>query len=154
MFSLKKVLVVCLLISSVYGEDVMPKALVQKAGNVMNAFVKNMQEHTYKESAKMIVPLMHKSLLSSDQKSLDDDTYRYSFKKAHMNAKNYSYPIVITRIQKLRTTEIGYGATHEKGVEYKLWIAKNKSSQGLPAPLVVFFNEGSQDAKLSYVGSL
>ncbi len=84
------------------------------------------------------------------------DTYRYQFKKAQSNAKHYAYPVKVTRILKLRTTEIGHPSvgTYEKGVEYKIWIAKKSSSQGIPAPLVLFFKDGMGEAKLSYIGSL
>ena len=152
----KYILLMTGLISFVNGQDVMPKELEAKAAKVLNLFMKTVQENSFEKSAKMVVPLMHKSLLDRGQKVLDRDTYRFSFKKAHTNAKHYTYPVNVTRVQKLRTTEIGHPSvgTHEKGVEYKIWIDKKPSIRGLPAPLVIFFNEGSMDAKLSYVGSL
>jgi len=97
---------------------------------------------------------MHKSLLNKEGTTLDGDTLEFSFKKAFQNAKFYSYPVKITRVQKLKTSEIGYKETHQFGVEYKFWIAKKSSKFGLPAPLVLFFPKDGTQAKLSYVGSL
>ncbi|AKF25368.1 hypothetical protein YH65_08190 [Sulfurovum lithotrophicum] len=134
----------------------MPKTLEKQAIEIINIFIQTMQNNSYEKSAKMVVQLMHKSLLNRDKASLDSDTYRYQFKKAQSNAKHYAYPVKVTCIQKLKTTEIGHPSvgTYDKGVEYKLWIAKKSSSQGLPASLVLFFKEGTNEVKLSYVGSL
>jgi len=121
---------------------------------VMNQFVQIMQDNSYKQSVEMVVPLMQKSLLQKSAEVLDDDTFRYQFKKAQGNARFYRYPVKITRIKKLKTTGIGDTNTYEKGTEYKFWIAKKEGVAGMPAPLVVFFKEGSSEAKLSYVGSL
>ncbi len=125
-----------------------------QAVKVMNHFIHILQRKTFEEAAKKVVPLIHKSLLTHNGKSLDDDTYGYSFKKAYMNAKNYKYPIKVTRVQKLRTTGVGYGDTYQKGIEYKFWIAKKQGTAGLPAPLVLFFPKGQKMPKLTYIGSL
>lgn len=155
MHSIKNLLLAMMLVSGVMAQDMMPKTLENQALKVINKFIKITQSHSYENSAKMVVPLMHRSLLERSQKSLDSDTYRYQFKKAQSNAKHYAYPVKVTHIQKLKTTEIGHPSvgTYEKGVEYKLWIAKKKSVEGVPAPIVLFFNE-AEDVKLSYVGSL
>jgi len=126
----------------------------KNALSVMNKFIYTMQHNSFKKSAKKVIPLMHMSLLNRSKTYLDDDTYRYSFKKAHQNAKHYAYPVYVTRVQKLRTTGVGYGSTYQKGVEYKFWIAKKKGVAGLPAPLVLFFPQGKTVPKLTYVGSL
>jgi len=132
----------------------LPKALEKEAIFVLNEFIKTLQNNNFKESAYMSVPLIHKSLLTQDGRELDGDTMRFSFKKAYTNAKNYAYPVKITRIDRLKTTEIGHGNTHEVGVEFKFWIAK-KNRNGYSAPLVLFFKQnGSNEPKLSYVGSL
>jgi len=126
----------------------------RNAQKLMDRFVSVLQHNSFEKSAKKVVPLMHRSLLNSSGRKLDDDTYRYQFKKAHTNAKNYRYPVKVTRVQKLRTTGVGYGKTYQKGIEYKLWIAKKKGVRGMPAPLVLFFPNGSTIPKLTYVGSL
>ncbi len=126
----------------------------KNALRVINHFIDVMQHNSFKTSAKKVVPIMHKSLLHAKGMQLDDDTYRYAFKKAYQNAKNYAYPVRVTRVERLHTTGVGYGATYQRGVEYKFWIAKKRGVAGMPAPLVLFFPEGSTVPKLTYVGSL
>ena len=128
--------------------------LDRKIQNVLNQCMTILQQNSFEESAERIIPLMHKSLLDRTQKRLDDDIYRFSFKKAYTNAKNYQAPVKVTRRQRLKTTGIGYGKTYEKGTEYKYWISKKASVAGMPAPLVVFVKEGTTEVKLSYIGSL
>lgn len=127
---------------------------VENSINTINKFIYILQNNDYKTSAQMVVPMMHRSLLGRYQKKLDNDIYSFSFKKAHLKAKKYSYPVKVTRVQKLKTTEIGFGSTYDQGIEYKIWIDKKAGALGMPASIVLFFKEGSKDAKLSYVGSL
>jgi len=136
------------------ADETMPKELKEKAISVINLFVKTLRDNSYEKSAQLVVPFMQKSLLDNTEKKLDNDTYRYQFKKAYNNVHNYHYPVQITRVQTLKTSSVGYGKSFEKGVEYKLWIAKQEGVSGMPAPLVVFVKEKSNDIQLSYVGSL
>ncbi len=132
----------------------LPEVLEKEALLVLNKFVHILQTNDFKKSSQMVTPLMHKSLLTQDRSELDADTLMFSFKKAHTNAKHYAYPVKVTRIDRLKSTEIGYGNTHEVGVEFKMWIAK-KNAKGYSAPLVLFFKQGgSNEPKLSYVGSI
>ena len=120
---------------------------------LINEFMSTLQNNTFNASVRKSIPLMHRSLLTPGQKDLDEDTKRFSFKKAYERAKYYNFPIAVTRIDKIKTTEIGHENTHDIGVEYKIWIAK-KESKGYPAPVVIFFKEGSDNPKISYVGSI
>ncbi len=132
----------------------LPKVLEKEAIYVLNKFIEILQTDTFQASAHRVIPLMHKSLLTQDGENMDQDTLSFSFKKAYTNAKNYAYPVKITRIDRLKTTEIGHGNSHEVGIEFKFWIAK-KNSNGYSAPLVLFFKQhGSNEPKLSYVGSI
>jgi len=132
----------------------LPKVLEKEAIFVLNRFIEILQNNNFKESSHIVIPLIHKSLLTQNLQEMDQDTLMFSFKKAYTNAKNYAYPVKITRIDRLKTTEIGYGNSHEVGVEFKFWIAK-KNSNGYSAPLVLFFKQhGSNEPKLSYVGSI
>ena len=132
----------------------LPSVLEKEALLVLNKFVHILQTNDFKNSSQMVTPLIHKSLLTQDRSRLDEDTLRFSFKKAHPNAKHYAYPVKVTRIDRLKSTEIGHGNTHEVGVEFKMWIAK-KNAKGYSAPLVLFFKQGgSNEPKLSYVGSI
>ena len=132
----------------------MPSDLQDRAVSVLNNFINILHNNSFDKSAVLIVPLVHKSLLGRQNRKLNRDTYRFSFKKAHTHAKNYAYPVVVTRVQKLKTTGIGYGDKYGKGVEYKIWIDKKSTSLGRPAPIVLFFLNGEGKPKLSYIGSL
>ncbi len=134
-------------------KDDMSDARRENAVYMINEFLSILQNNNFNDAAEKSVPLMHRSLLTSNQKDLDGDTKRFSFKKAYTNAKNYNFPIAVTRVDKLKTTEIGHGNQYDAGVEYKVWIAK-KESKGYPAPIVLFFKNGSENPKISYVGSL
>lgn len=134
-------------------KDDMSKKRRENAIYLINEFLFILQNNSFNDAVKKSLPLMHKSLLTANQKDLDEDTKRFSFKKAHERASYYNFPIAVTRVDKLKTTEIGHGNSYEKGVEYKIWIAK-KESKGYPAPIVIFFKEGSDNPKISYVGSI
>ena len=141
-------------IDRLHINDKLPKALEKEAIFILNKFIEILQNNNFRKSSHMVTPLIHKSLLTQDAQEMDQDTLMFSFKKAHTNAKNYAYPVKITRIDRLKTTEIGHGNSHEVGVEFKFWIAK-KNSHGYSAPLVLFFKQGgSNEPKLSYVGSI
>ena len=133
--------------------DTMSDKRRENAIYMLNEFLSILQNNNFNQAAKQSVPLMHRSLLTSSQKDLDEDTKRFSFKKAFTNAKNYNFPIAVTRIDKLKTTEIGHKKSYDTGVEYKIWIAK-KESKGYAAPIVLFFKNGSDNPKISYVGSI
>ena len=120
---------------------------------LINELMSILQNNTFGASVQKSIPLIHRSLLTSNQKDLDEDTKRFSFKKAYERAKYYNFPIAVTRIEKIKTTEIGHESTHDVGVEYKIWIAK-KEFKGYPAPIVIFFKKGSDHPKISYVGSI
>ncbi len=134
-------------------KDDMSDTKRENAIYMLNEFLSILQNNNFNNAAKKSVPLMHRSLLTSNQKDLDGDTKRFSFKKAFTNAKNYNFPVAVTRIDKLKTTEIGHGKNYDAGVEYKIWIAK-KESKGYSAPIVLFFKNGSDNPKISYVGSI
>jgi len=140
-------------ISHTHVKDDMSDARRENAIYLINAFLRILQNNTFDVSAKKTVPLMHRSLLTKDQKYLDEDTKRFSFKKGYGRAKYYNFPIAVTRIEKIKTTEIGHESTHDIGAEYKIWIAK-KEFKGYPAPVVIFFKDGSDNPKISYVGSI
>ena len=153
MKEITKIVVILFLALNLNAKE-MPDNLRDKAIDMLNNFINILHNNSFEESAKLIVPLVHKTLLDRQNKQLNRDIYRFSFKKAYEHAKNYTYPIIVTRIQKLKTTGIGYGRKYEKGVEYKIWIEKKSTNLGIPAPIVLFFPKGENKPKLSYIGSL
>ena len=123
---------------------------------VINAFVEALLVDDADASARAVLPYVHKSLKTRDGTALSPDTRQFSFKKAHANAGFYAWPVRVTRVQRLKTTEIGHPSdgSYEQGYELKYFIAKKPGVNGVPAPLTVFFpNEGGAPT-VSYMGSL
>ena len=147
-------IIITLFLAMSLNADEMPTDMREKAVNMLNKFINILHNNSFEKSAKLIVPLVHKTLLDRQNSQLNRDVFRFSFKKAYTHSRNYAYPVVVTRIQKLKTTGVGYGKKYEKGVEYKIWIDKKSSNLGMPAPIVLFFLNGEGEPKLSYIGSL
>ncbi|MCB1321348.1 MAG: hypothetical protein KDK34_13905 [Leptospiraceae bacterium] len=128
----------------------------ERAVAVINQFMEALMSGDFDSSAKAVLPFVHASLQTADRSSMDQDTLNYQFKKAQANAQFYRVPVQITRVQELRTTEIGHPSrgNYQKGTERKYWIAKKEGQAGLPAPLVVFFPEDGGQPTISYMGSL
>jgi len=126
-----------------------PRALI-------NSFMSKLLITDRRQSARAIMPLVHKSNYSADKRSLDSDLLRFSFKKAHANAKFYQYPVKITRTATNNTTALGHKSrgTAEAGHEINYYLAKKPGVGGVPAPLTVFFPKNGGAPTISYMGSL
>jgi len=128
----------------------------QAPTELLNHFMEKLLLQDFDESAAAVMPYVHKSNYNASGTALDNDLLSFSFKKAHQNAKFYTYPVRITRSQNLKTTGIGHPSrgTAEQGHEIKYWISKKSGVSGMPAPLVVFFPADGGQATISYMGSL
>ena len=125
-----------------------------KAEKLLNEFLTALSIGDSDESAKACLPLVHKSLINKTGDDLTSDLRRFSFKKAHENAKFYQKPVKITRIRKQATTAIGFGETAQKGTVYDYFIAKKSGVPGMPAPIQVFFPLDGTAPRICYTGSL
>jgi hypothetical protein len=126
------------------------------AERLINRLLDSLMISDFDQSARAVAHLMHKSTLNSERDNLNADLLRFSFKKAHDNAKFYARPVKITRIQATAVTALGhpnYG-TDEQGEERKYWIAKKTGVNGMPAPINVFFPKDGGHSKVNYIGSL
>jgi len=123
---------------------------------LINTFMDKLLIEDFNQSAKAVIPYVHKSLLSPDRRSLDGDTLAFSFKKAHENARFYQYPVSITRARKNHVTALGARSrgTAEAGSEISYFLAKKRSTDGAPAPLTVFFPADGSTPSISGMGSL
>lgn len=123
---------------------------------LLNTFMEKLLIADFDDSAKQVMPYVHKSNYDATGSALDRDLLNFSFKKAHQNAKFYAHPVQVTRSQALKTTGIGHPSrgTAQKGTEMKYWIAKKQGVNGMPAPLVVFFPADGSAPTISYMGSL
>lgn len=101
-----------------------------------------------------VVPLVHKSLLTRDGKTLDEDTRQFSYKKAWQNARFYALPARIVEVHKGRSLTVGYGPTAEKGRIDKYFIAKKPGQPGRPAPISVFIPQSGGAPRIIDMGSL
>lgn len=125
-----------------------------KAEKLLNDFMTALLISESNASAKECLKHVHKSLKNDAQTDLTSDLRRFSFKKAHDNARFYQVPVKITRVRPKNITAIGFGKTAEKGKVVDYFIAKKEGENGMPAPVSIFFPEGSGEPKISYMGSL
>lgn len=125
-----------------------------RAVTLLNDFLKALLIEDFNQSAKAVMPFVHKSLLNNNGDNLTQDLLNFSFKKAHSNAKFYTNPVNITRIRETSTTAIGFGNTAEAGKVVDYFIGKKSGVAGMPAPVKVFFPANGGAPKISYMGSL
>ena len=108
------------------------------------------------ESAKACLKIVHVSLMNPSRSDLSKDLRRFSFKKAHDNAKFYANPVKVTRIRPRAITGIGAksNGTAELGQVVDYFVSKKEGAGGLPAPVQVFFPQGGGEPKIAYLGSI
>lgn len=100
-----------------------------------------------------VLPLVHKSLLTSNGKDLARSTKDFSYKKACAGAKLYVQPVEITEVHKGKVLTIGFQETAESGRTDKYFLAKKAGVGGLPAPIHVFWDSQGKP-KVTNMGSL
>ncbi len=139
-----------------YGQDIPVNKFDKRGIEVINNFMQALLDNSSDEMAvaKAAMPYIHASEYDNSGTNLKRDRLDYSFKKAWQNAKFYKVPVSVTRIQRQNLTAIGFGATAQKGISYKVWIAKKAGVNGMPAPLNVFFPADGSGPTLNYYGSL
>lgn len=127
-----------------------------KAVQLLNDFFAALAVADENASAKACLAVVHKSLMNAAKDDLTSDLRRFSFKKAHDNAKFYAQPVKITRIRPKNISGIGAksNGTAELGAVHDYFVAKKEGTAGLPAPVQVFFPQGGGDPKIAYMGSL
>lgn len=108
------------------------------------------------ESAKACLKVVHVSLMNPQKNDLSADLRRFSFKKAHDNAKFYASPVKLTRIRPKSITGIGArsNGTAELGQVHDYFVAKKDGVAGMPAPVQIFFPQNGGEPKIAYMGSL
>lgn len=126
----------------------------QKGVEVVNALLKALTIEDEAARVKAVLPLVHKSLKSSDGADLTATIRRYSFKKASDAAKLYASPAAIFEVHKGRTVTIGFKETAERGRTDKYFVKKKEGVAGRPAPIHVFWPEGGGAPTIVNFGSL
>lgn len=131
-------------------DDIAPDpAAVEVINKLMSALLVDDMEASVKESVKYL----HKSLLNKAGDDVSADLRRFSYKKAHDNAKQYGSPVKIARVRATGATSIGFKETAEKGKVLD-YLLEKKDGKGLPAPVKMFFPEGGGEPKVAYIGGL
>ena len=127
--------------SDAAAEDLQPQpAAVDKIKQFLEICINNADIN---EAGKKVVAagLAHISKIDKNNSGqLNGDSLRFSFKKAHDNAKFYQ--LKITRVVETGTSAVGFGPTAQKGKLHKYFVAKKDGVNGMPAPIQVFFPEG------------
>lgn len=105
-------------------------------------------------SAKEVMKVTHKSKWAKDGSDLSPDLRRFSFHKAHDNAKFYASPVKITRVRETSMSGVGFKETAEAGSVVDYFVKKKEGVNGMPAPVKVFFPKGGGAPKILDMGSL
>lgn len=150
---MKKLVLLAFIVPLVFGFTLQEKTDA-RAEKLLNNFMKALSIENFDESAKAVMKYTHKSLHNADGTNLTSDLLRFSFKKAHDNAKFYAQPVKITRVRKTGVTAIGFKETAQKGTVYDYFISKKDGVDGMPAPVKIFFPEDGSDPLVNYMGSL
>lgn len=129
--------------------DVDPRAV-----QLLNALMRGLATADPGESARALLPFVHKSLKNAAGDGLSRDLLQFGHKKAHANARHYAVPVQVTRVRTTSTTGIGFGDTAEAGRVDDYFIAKRAGVNGMPAPVKVFFPADGGAPLVSYMGSL
>jgi hypothetical protein len=129
--------------------DVDPRAVV-----LLEAFLQALLLPDAAESARALLPLVHRSLKTPAGDELSRDLLQFGHKKAHGNARHYAVPVHVTRVRPSSTTGIGFGDTAEAGRMDDYFIAKRAGVNGMPAPVKIFFPANGGPPLVSYMGSL
>ena len=150
------ILLVCLFMASTFNsalawENIDPDA---KAVALINDFLVALSIEDDTERLEAVIPLVHKSLLTSDGKDLDGNTKDFSYKKAYNNVQFYAYPAVITEARLGEPITVGWEETAEKGRIDRYFIDKKEGINGMPAPLQIFWPEDGGEPSIYYMGSL
>lgn len=121
------------------------------AVSLLNNLLKALQSGDEAARVRAALPLLHRSLLSSDGRDLESSV-KFQFKKASQNAGNYAQPVDVTRVQPKGAITLGEGTDNpEKGRIEQYFIAKKGS--GPAAPVTIFFPDNGAP-KIYYMGSL
>ncbi len=125
-----------------------------KGTELVNNLVKALSIEDPDERLKAVIPLVHKSMLTSDGQDLDRNVKDFSYKKAYNNVKFYQYPVSIYEVHKGNVLTIGFRETAERGRIDKYFINKKPGVNGRPAPIHVFWPEDGGAPSIVNMGSL
>lgn len=99
------------------------------------------------QCAENFVAVAGGGLVNEQGETLRSSVKPFSLKKDFNNVKFYADPIKITRVNLGKTNGSGYGPSAIRGKKYKIWIAKKKGVNGMPAPITIVVPEDHEFVK-------
>jgi hypothetical protein len=125
-----------------------------KGVQVVNELLAALAQTDDKARLEAVLPVMHKSMLTSDGKDLAPNVKNYSYKKACQNVQFYAQPAAIGEVHELSEQTVGFRETAERGIVFKYFVKKKEGVAGMPAPIHVLFPSDGGTPKCINIGSL
>lgn len=141
-----KYLIFIMLLTGIQAGEMKEKKII----DALNTFIYTMQNYSMEKSAKMIVPMLHPSLLDKDGDRLNPNIYISTFPKIHQGAQDIVYPVKIKKIKKMIT--FGRAKTYGKGEEYKVWLAEKSPDDSRTKTIGVWIESINKIKVTSIVG--
>jgi len=138
-------------------DDIPVKQVPSAVINVLHKYTEILKSETLEKCAEAFLEIAGGSLVNPAGTALDIDLPRFSLKKDYGNFKFYAMPLKITRVNKRYSNGDGYGDSAIAGWVYKIWIAKKKGVNGMPAPISIMVPENHptiRTPKVIGIGSL
>jgi hypothetical protein len=85
-----------------------------------------------------VLPLVHKSLKTSDGRDLVRSIKDYSYRRACSGVAFYAIPVQIYEVHRGNVVTVGFRETAETGRRDKYFVNKKDGQAGRPAPIHVF----------------
>ncbi|PKL51345.1 MAG: hypothetical protein CVV42_00405 [Candidatus Riflebacteria bacterium HGW-Riflebacteria-2] len=138
-------------------DDIPVKQLPAGVLNVLYEYAEVLKSETLEKCAEAFVAIAGGGLVNEAGDALRGDVPQFSLKKDFRNFRFYAMPLKITRVNKRRSNGDGYGESAIAGWVYKIWIAKKKGVNGMPAPISIMVPENHptiKTPKVIGIGSL
>ncbi len=138
-------------------DDIPVKQVPSSVINVLYKYTEVLKSESLEKCAEAFLAIAGGGLVNPAGTALDIDLPRFSLKKDYENFKFYALPLKITRVNKRYSNGDGYGDSAIAGWVYKIWIAKKKGVNGMPAPISIMVPENHpviKTPKVIGIGSL
>jgi len=138
-------------------DDISVKQVPSSVINVLYKYTEVLKSESLEKCAEAFLAIAGGGLVNPAGTALDIDLTRFSLKKDYENFRFYALPLKITRVNRRYSNGDGYGESAIAGWVYKIWIAKKKGVNGMPAPISIMVPENHltiRTPKVIGIGSL
>ena len=138
-------------------DDISVKQVPSSVINVLYKYTEVLKSESLEKCAEAFLAIAGGGLVNPAGTALDIDLTRFSLKKDYENFRFYALPLKITRVNRRYSNGDGYGESAIAGWVYKIWIAKKKGVNGMPAPISIMVPENHptiRAPKVIGIGSL